>query len=87
MGWSRLANAMPNVPNRVMMDCRSEQVPWHNSAMPVKNINDLASELNTEPVMLKRADETPAYSNRHLEYVLTWYSLGILSMLFGRLKK
>jgi cytochrome oxidase assembly protein ShyY1 len=87
LGWSHLPNVMPGMPCKVMMDCKSEQAPWHNSAMLVKNINALAYEFDTEPVMLKSAEEAPPFSNRHLEYILTWYSLGILSLLFGRLKK
>ena len=69
----------------------AEERSWINPQIPVKNIKQLASELNCEPVMLKvvseRDTEKAPYSNKHVEYVLTWWSLAAFSYLFGRFKK
>ena len=92
MGWHPKKQITLNTPTSIFIpDNQSEKAPLFAPNAPVKNIHKLADELGTLPVMLKRIDDPSGtshpYSNRHLEYVFTWYTLGILSVLFGRLKR
>lgn len=65
-----------------------------------KDIDAIAKYLGTEPVMFKRIQSpgdnyrgtipskaTFEISNRHLEYILTWYGVGIATALLSKLKR
>lgn len=62
-----------------------------------KVVDQLAAHLGTEPVMLKRIDRgdraivpsptTFEIPNRHLEYILTWFGLGVATSLLAVLKR
>lgn len=88
LGWSSTFGQLPQpLPTKYVKDLKSESAPWFNKRLPVKSIEELSRQLETEPIMLKSIDDHAPFFNRHLEYVFTWYTMGILSVLFGRLKR
>lgn len=65
-----------------------------------KDVDAMAKTQNTEPILFRRirrkldTKEIPIslppkveLSNRHFEYILTWYTMAAATYLFGFLKK